>query len=111
MIRLRGQLRPYIHAQLQKTSRTGQPLNRPLFWDFPDDPAAWEVTDAFMFGEDYLMAPVTEMGARQRTVYLPAGSRYTNFFTNESFAGGQNVTVDCPLDEFPLFRVLRKDRK
>jgi hypothetical protein len=28
---------------MERVSRTGQPLNRPLFWDFPEDPHAWHV--------------------------------------------------------------------
>ena len=35
--------KPYIKSQMERVSRTGQPLNRPLFWDFPDDPRAWDV--------------------------------------------------------------------
>ena len=116
---------------MERLSRTGQPLNRPLFWDFPEvsgrwpvcrrqlspllsvfclqDPHTWNVAvvDAYMFGADYLMAPVTDMGARNKTTYLPSGASYRHFFTNETYAGGKNVTVDAPLDEFPLFRVVR----
>ena len=36
VIRLREQFRPYIRTQMERLSRTGQPLNRPLFWDFPE---------------------------------------------------------------------------
>jgi alpha-D-xyloside xylohydrolase len=82
-------------------------LCRPLFWDFPADPAAWRVTDQFMFGSDYMMAPVTDMGARTKMLYLPAGASFTHFFTNKSYVGGQNVSVNAPLDEFPLFKVVR----
>ena len=31
----------------------------------------------------------------------------SHFFTNKTYVGGQNVTVDAPLDEFPLFRIVR----
>lgn len=74
--------------------------------DFPNDPLAWSVTDQFMFGPDYVMAPVTEMGARNWTAYLPGDDAvmWTNVFSNVSFAGGQTVNIDVPLDEFPLFR-------
>lgn len=94
---------------MARVSQTGQPVNRPLFWDFPEDDATWEVAvvDAYMFGPDFLVAPITDMGARTKTTYLPAGAAYTHFFTNASYEGGRNVTVAAPLDEFPLFRVRR----
>jgi len=53
------------------------------------------------------MAPVTDMGNRTKTLYLPAGASYRHFFTNMSYGGGKNVTVGAPLDEFPLFHVVR----
>ena len=60
-----------------------------------------------MFGPDFLVSPVTDMGARNWSLYLPAGATYRHFFTNRSYAGGQNVTVATPLAEFPLFHVVR----
>ena len=59
----------------------------------------------YMFGEDMLVAPVTQMGARNRTLYLPGkGETWVHHFTGKSYSGGQQVTVDAPLDEFPLFK-------
>jgi alpha-D-xyloside xylohydrolase len=46
---------------------------RPLFVDFPDDTASWNVEDEFMFGSDLLVAPIVAPGVREREVYLPPG--------------------------------------
>ena len=54
-----------------------------------------------MFGN--INVQVTDMGARNRTLYLPKGANWVHYFTKKSYTGGQNVTVDAPLDEFPLF--------
>lgn len=53
---------------------TGAPPMRPLFFDFPDDPACYPVEDQFMLGPDILVAPVLDEGAASHTVYLPAGA-------------------------------------
>ncbi len=76
---------------------------RPLLLAFPDDPAAWDVEDQFLFGPDILVAPVTEFGARQRRVYLPAGAEWTHTDSGRRYTGGEHVTVDAPLDSIPLF--------
>ena len=60
-----------------------------------------------MFGPDLLAAPVLEYGARNRTLYLPDRAvRWKHHYSGEVFAGGQTVTVDAPLAEFPLFHRL-----
>jgi alpha-glucosidase (family GH31 glycosyl hydrolase) len=56
-----------------------------------------------MFGPAFLVAPVTEQGATSRTVYLPAGTDWYNYWTNERVHGGQTITVAAPIDTLPLF--------
>jgi alpha-D-xyloside xylohydrolase len=38
-----------------------------------------------------------------REVYLPAGTEWYNFWTNEKVHGGQSITVNAPIDTIPLF--------
>ena len=76
---------------------------RALFMDFPNDPQALDIPDEYMYGPAFLVAPVTEQGATQRKVYLPAGSDWYNYWTNERLHGGQTITVDAPIDILPLF--------
>ena len=49
-----------------------------------------------------LVAPVLELGARARAVYLPNG-QWKDFQTGEVLSGGRTVTVDAPLDVIPVF--------
>jgi alpha-glucosidase (family GH31 glycosyl hydrolase) len=56
-----------------------------------------------MFGPAFLVAPVTEQGATSRQVYLPAGTDWYNYWTNERVKGGQTITVPAPIDTIPLF--------
>jgi alpha-D-xyloside xylohydrolase len=81
----------------------GTPMMRPLFYDFPGDLACWDVSDQYMFGPDYLVAPIVYPGARERAVYLPAGSAWTHMFSGIRYDGGAAVRIDAPLDEIPVF--------
>lgn len=103
IIRLRASLKGYVLRELQKTSDVGRPLNRPLWWDYPGDAQAWRVDDAYMFGDDYLAAPVLHAGARSRSVYLPKGS-WMHHYTSKVYEGGRNYDIPAPLDSFPLFK-------
>lgn len=102
-LRLRYQLMPYIYSLGYMTHETGAPFMRGLFMDFPDDEKVANIGDEYMFGPAFLVAPVTEQGATSRSVYLPAGTDWYNFWTNERLHGGQTVTVAAPIDTLPLF--------
>jgi alpha-D-xyloside xylohydrolase len=73
-----------------------------LFMDFPADPKVADIPDEYMYGPAFLVAPVTEQGATHRTVYLPAGCDWYNYWTNERLHGGQTIVVDAPIDTLPL---------
>jgi alpha-D-xyloside xylohydrolase len=100
---LREKLRPYIMAQMDAAHKKGTPVMRPLFYDYPEDKAAWEIEDEYMFGPDYLAAPVMYEGWKEREVYLPAGAQWTCCWTREQIEGGQTITASAPPDRIPVF--------
>ena len=102
-LRLRYQLMPYIYSLGWQAHQTGAPFMRGLFLDFPNDPKVADIGDEYMFGPALLVAPVTDQGATSRSVYLPAGSDWFNFWTNERLPGGQSITVSAPIDTIPVF--------
>jgi alpha-D-xyloside xylohydrolase len=102
-LRLRYTLIPYIYSLGKHTYDTGAPFMRALFMDFPNDANVSNIGDEYMFGTAFLVAPVTEQGRETRQVYLPAGSDWYNYWTNEKLKGGQTVMVAAPIDIIPLF--------
>lgn len=102
-LHMRERLKPYIRRLMKEAHERGTPPMRPMFYDFHQDPIAWEVEDQFMFGPDILVAPVLQEGARNRSVYLPSGIRWIDPCTNRVFDGGQLVIADAPLESIPLF--------
>jgi alpha-D-xyloside xylohydrolase len=102
-LKLRYELMPYIYSLGYSTYKTGAPFMRPLFMDFPNDFNVINMTDEYMFGPAFLVAPVTEQGATIKNVYLPTGSDWYNYWTNERYPGGQIAKVEAPIDIIPLF--------
>ena len=102
-LKLRYQLLPYTYSVAYRSYQTGAPYMRALFMDFPDDPKAVDIPDEYMYGPAFLVAPVSEQGATHRTVYLPAGCDWYNYWTNERLHGGQTIVADAPIDTLPLF--------
>jgi alpha-D-xyloside xylohydrolase len=100
---VRERLRPYIRGLMAAAHEKGTPVMRPLFYDFPTDAAAWEVTDQYMFGPDLLVAPILSEGQRRRPVYLPAGASWKDAVTGTVHAGGTTIEREAALDTIPIF--------
>ena len=101
-INLREIMRPYTRRLMEEAHTTGAPVMRPMFYEFPEDEACWELKDQYMFGPEVLAAPVTEAGAVRRKVYLPAGE-WTDLHSGRKSTGGQWVVAEAPLECMPVF--------
>ncbi len=102
-ILIRKYLHKYILNCMEETHLHGTPIMRPLFYDFPNDSDSWIYDNEYMFGPDLLIAPIMDPNSFSRSVYLPAGTSWTDALTGKEFKGAQNVIVDAPLDIIPVF--------
>jgi alpha-glucosidase len=103
-IRLRYRLLPYLYTLFRRAHAFGEPILRPLCYEFEDDPRALGDSDDFMFGPNLLVANVLEPGQRERHVYLPQNAEgWYDFHSGRYYAGGRDVVVPAPLDHIPLF--------
>jgi alpha-glucosidase len=102
-IELRYKFLPYLYTLFYQHERTGQPVMRPLWFEFPDDKLTYLNADEFMLGDDVLVAPIVKEGMLNRDVYLPAGTAWINWWTGERLDGGKLHRVDAPFDRLPIF--------
>jgi alpha-glucosidase (family GH31 glycosyl hydrolase) len=99
---LRQRLHPLLVEWAASTAATGVPMMRPLWFDDPDDPAAWEVPFAYRFGPDLVVAPVCWPGRTSLDVYLPAGD-WVDAWTGEPATGASKHVRETPLDVIPAY--------
>lgn len=99
---LRERLRPYVAGLMRAAHEQGDPLMRPMFYHYPDDPRCWAVDDQYMFGPDLLVAPVTDAGVSERSVYLPQGI-WCDAWTGERIEGGGDLACNAPVERIPVF--------
>ena len=100
---IRISMHDYIKGLYQEAHENGSPLIRTMFYEFPEDEKCWELQDQYMFGPDYLVAPILHLNELERDVYLPAGT-WENVNNGEKIAGGKTVHVLAPIDEIPVFK-------
>jgi alpha-glucosidase (family GH31 glycosyl hydrolase) len=102
LVNLRYRLLPYYYSCAWTAYKTGIPIIRPIFMEFPQDAAAWTIQDQVMIGDAIMLAPVVTAGAQTRMVYLPNGEWY-DYWKKKKYDGGKHHTVDAPLNKVPLF--------
>jgi len=101
-IETRYRLLPYIYTGMEEAVRTGVPLMRPMFMEFPKEPTLATNGEEYMFGSGLLVAPKAWPFVGPYDVILPKGD-WINYWTGERSAGGTTVKVDPPLDTLPVY--------
>ena len=103
-IRFRYRLLPYLYTLYWRAAEFGEPMLRPLFYEFPDDARAFDDSDDFLLGPGLLVASIVEPGQRERTVYLPKGPPgWVDFWIGKHHRAGATVDAPAPLERIPLF--------
>ena len=100
---LRYRLLPYTYSLAWKTTSEGYTPMRALVVDFVADRNAVEIPDQFMYGPALLISPVLKSGATSRSVYLPDGSTWYDFWTGTNVKGGESTTSSAPLETIPIY--------
>ena len=100
--RLRYRLLPYVYSLAWKVTSEDYTIQRPLVMDFREDRNTWEIGDEFIFGPAILVSPILREHDAERTVYLPAGSLWYDFWTGARTAGGVEATRAAPVERIPL---------
>jgi alpha-D-xyloside xylohydrolase len=65
-----------------------------------DEQTGWNKKDA---SNDIKVQPVTFTQAKSSKVYLPEGTAWYDFWTNEKINGGQEIVKATTIDEIPLY--------
>ena len=100
---LHARLADYSFALAERAQRTGNPIVHPLVFDWPNDPRVRDIWDQYLYGPALLVAPVWELGRRERDVYLPAGEWIDLWDRSRRYRGPTTLRVHVPLDRIPVY--------
>ncbi|MBQ1505890.1 MAG: alpha-glucosidase, partial [Erysipelotrichales bacterium] len=97
MSRLHAALKPYIKS-LEKEAEEGIPMMRPLFYYY--EKTKMDMTE-YLFGRDFLVAPVVQKGAESRTVFLPE-DEWEGLWDQKEYKPGEH-TAKAPIGMIPVY--------
>ncbi len=101
-IELRYTLMPYLYTGIEESTRTGLPLMRPVFLEYPQASEFYGDNRDFLFGRDFFVAPVTTEMVDAEEISLPPGEWY-DFWTNAKLSSKEKLALHPRLDEMPLY--------
>ncbi len=97
-------LADYSHNLAKEANKTGMPIVRPLFLEFPEQKECWNDWQTFLYGPDILVSAIWQKGIAKQSVYLPAGCKWRDAWnTNRLYDGGQYLEVKTPIYKIPVF--------
>lgn len=103
-IRLRYAMLPYNYTAAFENSRTGMPLMRPMLFEEPENGDAAAMSSTYLWGHDFLVAPVVEPGATRKEVYFPnKGSVWFDFYSDKPHRGGITEALQVVKEHIPVF--------
>lgn len=102
-IKFRYRLTPYFYSLMNRAHEIGLPIMEPMCSAFQNDPSCYDEGVDFMIGDALLVANVVEKGAVSRSVYLPEGEVFYDFYDRTPYVGGKTIEVPVTLESIPLF--------
>ena len=102
-IELRYQMLPYNYNLVFENHIKGTPLMRPLFFDDCTKDALYEDANLYLWGNDFLVAPVTISKEEKKTIYFPKTSNWFDFYSDKKYKAGSITFYSLEEDKIPTF--------
>ena len=106
-MKLRYRLAPYIYTAAREAYDTGVSICRPMYYDWPEEDAAYAATNAYMFGDSILAATISRpmdkaKGYSEIDVWFPEG-KWFDVSSGDLLEGGRTIRRRYAIDENPWF--------
>ena len=102
-VELRYQLLPYNYTLAFENSQKGTPLMRPLLFEEPENSKLLTVCETYLWGNDFLVTPITKPGVTSTPVYFPKNNNWFNFYTDEKQLAGTTSNIAVAEDHIPVY--------
>ncbi len=104
---LRYALQPYIYTEARRTYDTGVAFLHPLYYDSPEAPEAYDAKDEYMFGDNVLVAPISQPTGKEsqlvkRSVWLPEGN-WIEWDTGARLTGPVSTERTFSIRQIPVY--------
>lgn len=101
-LEIRYLLLPYLYSLFFNAHLTGEPVARPLFFQFHKDERTYGIDTQFMWGSGLMIAPALKENVTEVKAYIPEG-RWYDWYSKTIIEGkGSYEMLAAPSDVIPL---------
>lgn len=106
-MKLRHRLIPYLYSMNYRTHSKGVPLILPMYYEYPEEVAAYHCPNEYYFGSEMIVLPVTtpvneETKVAKVNFWFPEDI-YIDFFTGLIYQGKRRMNVYRHKNNMPVF--------
>lgn len=106
MYHLRSELIPYIYSSAYEATEQSLPLIRGMYLEFPEDENAYRFPQQYMFGDAFIVSPVTQPGEGEaktvsKKVWVKGGTYY-DIFSGKRYEDGTVAEIESDIYTFPV---------
>ena len=102
-IELRYKMLPYNYTLAFENNQKGTPLMRPLFFEEPNNTTLQTVSTSYLWGNDFLVTPITQANVQTKMVYFPKNNNWFDFYTDQKHLAGTSENLKVSADNIPVF--------
>ncbi|WP_310377482.1 TIM-barrel domain-containing protein [Flavobacterium sp.] len=103
LVELRYQMLPYNYTLAFENNQYGTPLMRPLFFEEPYNNKLQTVCETYLWGNDFLVTPITKAGVTSTSIYFPKNNNWFDFYSNAKYLAGTSSNIEVTADHIPVF--------
>ena len=112
-LQLRHALIPYTYTMAYRAHAESLPLSEPMYYEYPDEEAAYHCPQQYLFGSELIAAPFVDpadptIELSRQVVWLPQGDWY-DLFSGEYYVGDQWHAIYGRLGDIPVFAKAGRD--
>ena len=105
-LRQRHQMMPYLYTMNYRAHKEDLPLVMPMYYDYPEEDAAYRMKNQFMFGSELMVAPITTkripgLNVAKVKTWLPKGTWY-DIYTGLMYDGNRTLDMYRDLNSIPV---------
>ena len=102
-IELRYKMLPYNYTLAFENNQKGTPLMRPLFFEEPNNIILQTVSTSYLWGNDFLVTPITKANVTSKMVYFPKNNNWFDFYSDQKHLAGKSENVKVSADNIAIF--------